>query len=135
LDAKRDWGHARDYVEAQWLMLQQDKPKDYVIASGIQYSVRDFVNVAARKVNLNLSWQGKGINEKAYDQNGNCIIEVDSRYFRPAEVEELLGDSTLARNELGWQPKTSFDELVSEMMDKDIKDAEDFLILNKKKEK
>lgn len=133
LDAKRDWGHARDYVEAQWLMLQQDHPKDYVIASGIQYSVRDFINIAAKKINLDLSWSGVGIDEKAYDKDGNCIIEVDSRYFRPSEVEDLLGDSTLARKELNWKPKTSFNELVNEMIEKDLDEAKDYILLNKNK--
>ena len=133
IDAKRDWGHARDYVEAQWLMLQQDTPKDFVIASGIQYSVREFINIAAQKINLDLTWQGKGLDEKAYDKNGKCIIEIDKRYFRPAEVESLLGDSSIARKELGWQPKISFDDLVDEMIKKDLKEAKDFILINSHK--
>ena len=133
IDAKRDWGHARDYVEAQWLMLQQDTPKDFVIASGIQYSVREFINIAAQKINLDLTWQGKGLDEKAYDKNGKCIIEIDKRYFRPAEVESLLGDSSIARKELGWQPKISFDDLVDEMIKKDLKEAKDFILINSQK--
>lgn len=124
LDSKRDWGHARDYVEAQWLMLQQQKPEDFVIATGIQYSVRDFINAAANELNIKISWDGCGINEKGFDENGNCIISVDSRYFRPTEVETLLGDSKKALDKLGWKPKTSFSELVIEMVQEDLKIAE-----------
>jgi GDPmannose 4,6-dehydratase len=124
LDSKRDWGHARDYVEAQWLMLQQQKPEDFVIATGIQYSVRDFINAAANELNIKISWDGCGINEKGFDENGNCIISVDSRYFRPTEVETLLGDSKKALDKLGWKPKTSFSELVIEMVREDLKIAE-----------
>lgn len=124
LDARRDWGHAKDYVEAQWLMLQQDKPEDFVIASGVQHSVRDFVEKAASKLDLRITWNGKGVNEKGYDQHGNCIVSVDSRYFRPAEVESLLGDPSKAKTKLGWQPKISFDELVAEMIKEDLKSAE-----------
>lgn len=124
LDSKRDWGHARDYVEAQWLMLQQQKPEDFVIATGIQYSVRDFINAAANELNIKISWDGYGINEKGFDENGNCIISVDSRYFRPTEVETLLGDSKKALDKLGWKPKTSFSELVIEMVREDLKIAE-----------
>jgi len=116
LDAKRDWGHARDYVEAMWLMLQQDEPDDYVIATGEQYSVRDFVEEAAPYFNMNIEWIGDGINEFGVDNNsGKVVVRVDSKYFRPAEVETLLGDATKAKEELGWIPKTSFKELVEEM--------------------
>ncbi|MCP1650448.1 MULTISPECIES: GDP-mannose 4,6-dehydratase [Pseudomonas aeruginosa group] len=124
MDAKRDWGHARDYVEMQWLMLQQDKPEDFVIATGIQYSVRDFVNAAAKELELNITWKGEGVEEKGYDEKGNCIVAVDPRYFRPAEVETLLGDASNAKNKLGWTPKTTFQELVTEMVREDLKSAE-----------
>lgn len=123
MDAKRDWGHARDFVKMQWLMLQQDKPVDYVIATGEQHSVRDFINLAAQYLELNLTWKGKGRDEKAYDENGKCIIEVDPKYFRPAEVETLLGDATKAREKLGWRPETTFPELVKEMVLHDLKEA------------
>ena len=116
LNAKRDWGHAKDYVEAMWLMLQQDKPKDYVIATGQQYSVREFVNRCAPKFGLKIEWQGEGLDEVGVDiTSGKTIVRVNPKYFRPAEVESLLGDSTLARNELGWKPKRSFQQLVDEM--------------------
>ncbi|KKB06949.1 GDP-mannose 4,6-dehydratase [Devosia geojensis] len=124
LDAKRDWGHARDYVEMQWLMLQQEKPEDFVIATGVQYSVRDFVAAAAAEVGLTVRWEGSGSSEKGYDASGRCIVRVDPRYYRPTEVETLLGDPTKAREVLGWQPRTSFQELVSEMMREDLKAAE-----------
>jgi len=124
MDSKRDWGHARDYVEMMWLMLQQDQAEDFVIATGVQYSVRDFVNAAAAEVGITIDWQGEGENEKGYDQKGHCIIAVDPRYYRPAEVETLLGDPTKAKERLGWVPRISFDELVSEMMREDLKDAE-----------
>ena len=124
LDAKRDWGHARDYVEMQWLMLQQEEPEDYVIATGVQYSVREFVAAAAAEVGLTVRWEGSGSSEKGYDSNGRCIVRVDPRYYRPTEVETLLGDPTKAREKLGWQPRTSFQELVSEMMREDLKAAE-----------
>lgn len=124
MDAKRDWGHARDYVEMQWLMLQQEKPEDFVIATGIQYSVRDFVNAAAKELELNITWKGEGVDEKGYDDKGNCIVAVDPRYFRPAEVETLLGDASNAKNKLGWTPKTTFQELVTEMVREDLKSAE-----------
>lgn len=124
LDAKRDWGHARDYVEAQWLMLQQDKPEDFVIASGVQYSVRDFVNAAGNELGIHIRWEGTGIDEKGFDDAGNCIVSVDPRYFRPTEVETLLGDASKANSKLGWQPKTCFDKLVKEMVIEDLKIAE-----------
>jgi len=124
LDAKRDWGHARDYVEMQWLMLQQDKPQDYVIATGKQYSVREFIQRCAERLEMSLSWQGSGVEEKAVDRNGNVIVAVDPRYFRPTEVETLLGDSSKAQRELGWVPQTSFDQLIAEMVDCDLKAAE-----------
>ena len=120
LDAKRDWGHARDYVEMQWLMLQQDKPEDFVIATGKQYSVRDFVDAAALELEINISWKGEGIEEKGFDTDGKCIVSVDPRYFRPTEVESLLGDASKAREKLGWEPKTSFEELVTEMVREDL---------------
>ena len=124
LDALRDWGHAKDYVEMQWLMLQQEKAEDFVIASGEQHSVREFVNAAAAEVGLSVTWKGSGIDEKGYDAQGNCIVAVDERYFRPAEVETLLGDATKAKQKLGWIPKISFKELVAEMMREDLKSAE-----------
>ena len=116
LDSYRDWGYAPDYCEAMWLMLQQDKPKDYVIATGQQYSVREFVNRCAPKFGLKIEWQGEGLDEVGVDiTSGKTIVRVNPKYFRPAEVESLLGDSTLARNELGWKPKRSFQQLVDEM--------------------
>ena len=116
LDAKRDWGHAKDFVEAMWLMLQQDEPDDYVIATGQQYSVRDFVNKAAPYFGLNLEWQGEGLNEVAVDKiSKRTVVAVDERYFRPAEVESLLGDPTKAKEKLGWEPTTSFEQLVEDM--------------------
>lgn len=131
LDALRDWGHAKDYIEMQWLMLQQKQPEDFVIATGIQFSVRDFVNLAAKELNMPIKWTGEGKNEKGFDSKGKCIVAVDPRYFRPAEVDTLLGDATKARTKLGWTPKISFDELVSEMVQEDFKSAErDELIKN-----
>jgi GDPmannose 4,6-dehydratase len=124
LDAKRDWGHARDYVEMQWLMLQQEEPEDFVIATGVQYSVRDFVDAAAMELGMAIRWEGRGVEEKGYDASGKCVVAVDPRYFRPTEVETLLGDPTKAREKLGWTPKTSFSELVSEMVREDLKAAE-----------
>lgn len=124
LDAKRDWGHARDYVEMQWLMLQQEKPEDFVIATGVQYSVRDFVNAAAQELGIQITWQGQGVREKGFDESGKCIVSVDPRYFRPTEVESLLGDPTKAKDKLGWTPKTTFKSLVAEMVRADISTAE-----------
>jgi len=116
LDAKRDWGHAKDYVEAMWLMLQQQVPDDYVIATGEQYSVREFVERAAPYFGMNIKWEGEGVNEVGYDVNsGNQVIVVDSKYFRPAEVETLLGDSAKAKTKLGWEPKITFEQLIEEM--------------------
>lgn len=124
LDAKRDWGHAKDYVEMQWLMLQQDQPEDFVIATGVQYSVRDFVDVAAMELGIQLQWEGNGLDQKGFDEKGHCIVSVDPRYFRPTEVETLLGDASKAREKLGWIPKISFYELVEEMVREDLKSAE-----------
>ena len=116
LNALRDWGHARDYVEAMWLMLQQDKPDDYVIATGKMYSVRQFVEACAPYFDMDIMWIGEGLDEVGIDKkSGNVIIKVDPKYFRPAEVEQLLGDATKAKKELGWEPKTSFEQLVKEM--------------------
>lgn len=125
LDSERDWGHAKDYVEMQWLMLQQDKPEDFVIATGTQYTVREFVDVAAKEFGMQIRWEGTGENEKGYDAvSGKCIVAVDRRYFRPTEVETLLGDATKARQKLGWVPKITFNELVSEMACADMLEAE-----------
>lgn len=124
LDAKRDWGHAKDYVEMQWLMLQQEAAEDFVIATGVQYSVREFVDAAAREIDLPITWQGSGADEKGFDASGKCIVMVDPRYFRPTEVETLLGDASKARLKLGWEPQISFKELVEEMMREDLKSAE-----------
>ena len=135
LDAKRDWGHARDYVEAQWLMLQQDEPEDFVIASGVQYSVRDFLNAAATELGIKLRWRGKGVKEVAVvdkgpraksgsPARGQTVVRVDPRYFRPTEVDSLLGDARKARRKLGWKPRISFKSLVAEMVREDLKAAE-----------
>ncbi len=124
MDAKRDWGHAKDYVEMQWLMLQQEKPEDFVIATGVQYSVRDFVNAAAREIGMQIRWEGQGVDEKGYDSNNKVIVAIDPRYFRPTEVETLLGDPSKAKQKLGWTPKISFNELVAEMVREDLKSAE-----------
>ena len=136
LDAKRDWGHAKDYVEMQWLMLQQEQPEDFVIATGVQYSVRDFVTAAAKELDIQIHWEGEGANEKGYwlkrssHAAGNLrgsdtpIVAVDPRYFRPTEVETLLGEPSKAKTKLGWAPKTTFEELVAEMVRADLKSAE-----------
>jgi GDPmannose 4,6-dehydratase len=124
LNAKRDWGHARDYVEMMWLMLQQKQAEDYVIATGEQYSVRQFVEAAAKEIGLTVTWKGEGVDEKGFDAKGKCIVAVDPRYFRPTEVETLLGDPSKAKKKLGWVPKIRFSELVSEMMREDLKSAE-----------
>jgi GDPmannose 4,6-dehydratase len=124
LNARRDWGHARDYIEMQWLMLQQETPEDYVIATGVQHSVRDFVNAAATELGIAIEWRGAGVEEKGYDQTGKLIVSVDPRYFRPTEVETLLGDASKARKNLGWTPTVTFRDLVSEMVREDLKAAE-----------
>jgi GDPmannose 4,6-dehydratase len=133
MDAKRDWGHAKDYVEMQWLMLQQAQPEDFVIATGVQYSVRDFVNAAAKELSMDVRWEGTGENEKGYLTNNHQtseqsktkpIVAIDNRYYRPTEVETLLGDPTKAKEKLGWTPRTTFEELVSEMVREDLKSAE-----------
>jgi len=120
LDAKRDWGHAKDYVEAMWKMLQQKKPSDYVIATGKQFSVRDFVNLTLKELKIKHYWKGKGINSKCFNENGKCIIECDKEYFRPLEVDTLLGDSKKAFKELKWKPKIQLKELVSEMVKSEL---------------
>ena len=133
MDSLRDWGHAKDYVEMQWLMLQQDQPEDFVIATGVQYSVRDFVNIAAGELGMEIRWEGSGIEEVGYlvtessilnPQSSRAIVRVDPRYFRPTEVETLLGDPTKAHQKLGWKPKITFHELVAEMVREDLKGAE-----------
>ncbi len=124
LDALRDWGHAKDYVEMQWLMLQQETPEDFVIATGMQFSVREFVNIAAKELDIIIKWRGEGLDEKGYDDSGRCIVSVDKRYFRPTEVETLLGDASKAKEKLGWEPKISFSELVKEMVSVDLSIAE-----------
>jgi GDPmannose 4,6-dehydratase len=131
LDAKRDWGHARDYVEVMWLMLQQDQPQDYVIATGHQYSVRDFIERAAEPLGIRLRWQGEGVDEQGIDAEGRVIVAVDPRYFRPAEVDTLLGDASKAHRELGWKPRIGFAELVSEMVTEDLKEAERDALVHK----
>jgi GDPmannose 4,6-dehydratase len=121
LDARRDWGHARDYVNAQWLMLQQAGPEDFVIASGAQHSVRDFVEAAASHLKMRIEWRGEGVDETGLDaKSGRVVVRVDPRYFRPAEVDTLLGDASKARRELGWTPSVSFAELVAEMVAADV---------------
>ena len=141
LDARRDWGHARDYVEAQWLMLQHDEPLDFVIASGKQYSVRDFVNTAADCMGLQLEWTGSGPDEcavVAWSENaelgfraGDVVVQIDPRYYRPAEVETLLGDASLAREKLGWVPRTSFSQLVEEMVETDLRLAREESLIDR----
>jgi GDPmannose 4,6-dehydratase len=129
LDSLRDWGHARDYVEAQWLMLQQETPRDYVIATGEQHSVREFVDIAAAELGMTLRWQGQGVEEHAVDERGAIVVRVDPRYFRPAEVASLLGNPEKARRELGWTPRTTFRQLVTEMVAEDLKLAKrDFMV-------
>ena len=120
INAKRDWGHAKDYVEAMWLMLQQETPQDFVIATGHQYSVREFVEKVALKLEMPITWQGEGLDEKGIF-NGKTIVQINAKYYRPAEVETLLGDATKAKTELGWEPKISFDQLVDEMVEADMK--------------
>jgi len=125
LDARRDWGHAKDYVEMQWLMLQQESPDDFVIATGRQATVRDFVGMAARELGMNLRFEGTGVEEKGYDAiSGRCLVAIDPRYFRPTEVETLLGDPSKARERLGWQPRITLEEMVGEMARVDLREAE-----------
>jgi GDPmannose 4,6-dehydratase len=124
LEARRDWGHAREYVEAQWLMLQQNKPEDFVIATGEQHTVREFVVAAARELGIRIGWKGKGAAERGYDREGRCIVAIDPNYFRPTEVDSLLGDARKARRKLGWKPKIRFGELVTEMVRADLEEAE-----------
>jgi GDPmannose 4,6-dehydratase len=124
LDALRDWGHARDYVEMQWMMLQQATPEDFVIATGEQRSVRDFVDAAAKVLGMDIRWEGEGLDERGLTPDGRTIVAVDPRYFRPAEVETLLGDATRAHERLGWKPATSFEQLVEEMSLSDLRAAE-----------
>jgi GDPmannose 4,6-dehydratase len=133
MDAKRDWGHAKDYVEMQWLMLQQDKPEDFTISTGKQHSVREFIEVAAKEVDIEIKWKGKGINEVGINaKTNNIIVRIDKKYFRPTEVETLLGDSTKAKEKLNWTPKISFVELVKEMVKSDLEEAErDYLCKTK----
>ena len=123
MDAKRDWGHAKDYVRMQWLMLQQEEADDFVIATGEQYSVREFVEIGCKKLGMSVTWQGEGVDEKGYDANGQCIVAVDPQYFRPTEVETLLGDASKAKHLLGWEPEITFDELVTEMVEYDLAEA------------
>ena len=131
IDAKRDWGHARDFVEAQWLMLQQDQPEDFVIATGEQYSVRQFVEAVAQELDIVIRWHGRGLDEKGIDGSGKCIVAIDPRYFRPTEVDSLLGDAGKAKAKLGWMPKVTFRELVAEMAMEDFKSAQrDELVKN-----
>jgi len=124
MNALRDWGHAKDYVEMQWLMLQQEEPDDFCIATGVQYSVRDFVNFAYEYLGKSIRWEGEGVDEKGYDsETGQCVVAVDSRYFRPTEVETLLGDPSKAKEKLGWEPKITLQEMVHEMMEADLQSA------------
>jgi len=133
LDAQRDWGHAKDYVEMQWLMLQQDEPDDYVIATGVHYSVREFIEIAARQLGLSIRWEGKGVDEKGINaETGQIVVSVDPRYFRPTEVQDLLGDAGKARKKLGWTPRISLEQLIAEMIETDLKEAQkDYLCQQK----
>jgi GDPmannose 4,6-dehydratase len=133
MDAKRDWGHAKDYVESQWLILQQDKPDDYVVATGEQHSIRAFVEQACSELDMTISWHGKGLDEKGVLADGRVIVEVDAGYFRPTEVETLLGDASKAREKLGWSPKVSFPQLVKEMVAADLLEAKDEQALGNRK--
>jgi len=134
LNAKRDWGHARDYVEAQWLMLQQPEPEDLVIATGEQYSVREFVELAAAEMGIHITWRGEGTGEEGYTREGRRIVAVDPRYFRPTEVETLLGDASKAKAKLGWIPKIGFRELVAEMVREDLREAERHILIKNYKQ-
>ena len=120
MHAKRDWGHAKDYVEAMWKMLQKKTPQDYVISTGKQYSVKDFINLSLKELTIKYHWKGKGINEKCYDDKGNCIIECDKEYYRPLEVDTLLGNSSKARKELNWKPKYNISKLIKEMINTEL---------------
>jgi GDPmannose 4,6-dehydratase len=131
LAAKRDWGHAKDYVEMQWLMLQQPQPDDYVIATGRQFSVRQFVEIAAAEMGMSIRWEGHGVEEQGIDAQGRAIVRVDPRYFRPTEVETLLGDPTKAHAKLGWKPRIAFEDMVKEMVMADLKDAERDALVNR----
>ena len=124
LDAKRDWGHARDYVEMQWLMLQQETPEDFVIATGEQHSVREFIEETAHELGMSIAWHGRGVNQEGHDSQGKCIIRIDPKYFRPTEVASLLGDAAKARRQLGWKPRVTFRDLVAEMVKADWEAAE-----------
>ena len=130
INAKRDWGHAQDFVEAQWLILQQKKPDDYVIATGEQHSVKEFINIAAKHLDMRIYWKGSGIKEKGFNENGKVIIECSKKYFRPAEVETLLGNPKKARKLLKWKPKITFKKLVSEMVESDFSKLEKLLKFN-----
>jgi len=133
LDAKRDWGHAKDYVRMQWLMLQQDEPEDFVIATGVQHSVREFVEIAAAELGMRIAWQGEGVEEVGIEEkSGKVIVRIDPRYFRPTEVETLLGDPSKAKEKLGWEPKITFAQLVQEMVIEDLKIAERDQIVRQK---
>jgi GDPmannose 4,6-dehydratase len=131
LNARRDWGHARDFVKMQWLMLQQDEPEDYVIATGIQYSVKELIEIAARQLNIAIRWEGEGADEKGIEEKtGQAIVAVDPEYYRPTEVYELLGDASKARDKLGWKPDISFEQMIAEMIEADMDEAQkDFLCL------
>ncbi|MGH7863441.1 MAG: GDP-mannose 4,6-dehydratase, partial [Candidatus Binataceae bacterium] len=131
LSARRDWGHARDYVEALWRILQHKRPDDFVIATGVQHSVREFVDAAAAELEMKITWRGKGKDERGYDNTGRAIVRVDSNYFRPAEVESLLGDAAKARRQLGWKPRISFPKLVAEMAREDLRLAERDALANR----
>ncbi|MCW5199855.1 GDP-mannose 4,6-dehydratase, partial [Desulfobulbus sp. F1] len=125
LNSLRDWGHAKDYVRMQWLMLQQEQPEDFVIATGVQHSVREFVEIAAEELGMSIAWQGSGLEEIGIERkSGKTIVRIDPRYFRPTEVETLLGDPSKAKEKLGWEPKISFEELVREMIVADLRIAE-----------
>jgi GDPmannose 4,6-dehydratase len=131
LDSLRDWGHARDYVEMQWMMLQQETARDYVIATGEQHSVREFVEIAAAELGMTLRWEGTGVEEHAVDERGAIVVRVDPRYFRPSEVASLLGNPEKARRELGWTSRTTFRQLVTEMVTEDLKLAKRDLMVQK----
>ncbi len=132
LNALRDWGHAKDYVEAQWLILQQDEPDDFVIATGVQHTVRDFINLAWSYLGKTIRWEGEGEDEKGYDKDsGNLVVAIDPRYFRPTEVETLLGDPSKAKEKLGWEPKISLEEMVKEMMENDVNIAKQKSLVKK----